>query len=229
MKKLTYFMLSISVLGFIILSCEKGTNPIEHQASNDEIPNSLSKKNVLKNFSENFEHDLSKWTGNRWQGWDYFAIIVDDPLRSDNKVVTFTDLRWGGDIYGSQDVAVRVEPGDKCVLTFEYLGIPDLGGVEDNLGGAIGIQILNDGDEPAGGVFVCTVCDPPRGCKEDLLIDDGQWHKYTVEFDPFDPEFYYGDPESNNTVVVIVEDWIRSDGVPLDALFDKIKLKVKKY
>jgi len=48
-------------------------------------------------FEDHFESDLSQWTGQG--GGTHHGLIVQDPLRSGNNVLTFTALNAGGDIY----------------------------------------------------------------------------------------------------------------------------------
>ncbi len=84
-------------------------------------------------FSDDFEGDLSQWVGKL--GGAHHGIIVDDPLRSQNRVLTFTALNGAGDIFGSE---VSVTPGQTYVLSFEYLGLPGFGGLPGDLGGFIG-------------------------------------------------------------------------------------------
>jgi hypothetical protein len=80
------------------IGCNKIENPIisEGITTDENKPLMKTYNGLQDNFFDNFEKDLSKWTGNRWPGWDYSAIIVDDPLRPDNKVVTFTEMWWWG-------------------------------------------------------------------------------------------------------------------------------------
>ena len=48
-------------------------------------------------FTENFESDLSQWTG-KGEGSHHGAIVAD-PLNSDNHVLHFTEKVSGGDIF----------------------------------------------------------------------------------------------------------------------------------
>ena len=84
-------------------------------------------------FFEDFEGTLSEWVGK--DGGEHHGVIVPDPLRPGNHVLTFTGLNAAGDIFSP---LVPLTSGGRLVLSFEYLGNPTLGGVPDHLGGAIG-------------------------------------------------------------------------------------------
>lgn len=114
------------------------------------VSTSLAQAQTL--FSEDFEGDLSQWVG-KGSGLHH-GIIVENPLRPGNHVLTFTALNAAGDIFGSE---VSVTPGQKLVLSFEYLGIPTLGGNLGNLGGFIGFAEDTPGGHRwlAGTVLCC--------------------------------------------------------------------------
>ena len=124
-------------------------------------------------FSDDFEGP--QWVGKG--GGAHNGVVVDDPLREQNRVLTFTALNSGGDIFGSE---VTVTPGQIYVLSFEYLGRPGFGGVPEDLGGFIGFADDTPGFHRwLAGTSACC------GGEDDLLIDDDQWRTYTIEFDPF--------------------------------------------
>lgn len=165
-------------------------------------------------FFEDFEGDLSQWVGK--SGEPHHGIVVADPLRPGNSVLTFTALNWAGDMFSSE---ISVISGRRYVLSFEYLGVPGYG-PPDNLGGFIGFAE----DTPsfhrwlAGTVFCCGAEDAP-------LIDDGQWRTYSLEFDPFRASGGTPRSPSNNTIRVMLEDFAgTSGGVPGDVAFDNILL-----
>ncbi len=165
-------------------------------------------------FYEDFEGDLSQWVGK--VGEAHHGIIVDDPLRPDNLVLTFTARNWAGDMFGPE---ISVIPGQKYVLSFEYLGVPGYGPA-DNLGGFIGFAEDRPGFHRwlAGTEWCCGAEDAP-------LVDDGEWHTYSLEFDPYTaPDGTYRVP-SNNTIRVMLEDFARSSGgLAGDVAFDNILL-----
>ena len=163
-------------------------------------------------FFDDFEGNLSQWVGKG--GAAHHGVIVEDPLRPGNHVLTFTALNSAGDIFGSE---VSVTPGQKLFLRFEYLGIPTLGGNAGDLGGFIGFAEDTPGGHRwlAGTVLCC-------GAESDPLLDDGEWHTYIIEFDPFAGELI----PSNNTIRVMLEDFDTSGGVAGDVYFDNITITV---
>ena len=162
-------------------------------------------------FFDDFEDGLAQWVG--VGGGPHSAIVVTDPLDPGNRVVTFTELSGTGDIFS---IEVPVTSGVLYSLSFKYLGIPGMGGEDGNLGGFIGYAE----DTPGEHVWLAGTTLVGGGALDDPLIDDGQWHWYCIEFDPF--AFFI---PSSNTIRVMVEDyWM--NGVPGDAFFDDIELKV---
>ena len=163
-------------------------------------------------FSDDFE-------GPQWVGKDggaHNGVVVDDPLRAENRVLTFTALNSGGDIFGSE---VTVTPGQTYVLSFEYLGRPGFGGVPDDLGGFIGFADDTPGFHRwLAGTIVCCGNDDP-------LIDDDQWRTYTIEFDPFVDSIGNPLPPSNNTIRAMLEDFSDSGGVAGDVFFDNVQIR----
>jgi hypothetical protein len=236
MKSITLFR-SLSIILFCVIlfaGCSKNENPIAPSDRFNEEVNSLTKKssdnNILtgepeKKFRERFEGDLSNWIGKH--GGEHHAIIVDDPIRPQNHVVTFTQIDYAGDIFSPE---ITLEPGDVCELSFEYLGILGPGCVPDNLGGAIGFSDQFVEINSFSGRFLAAtdLGTPNSGIDDDPLIDDGKWHKYKIKFDPFESGYrwYDGSPE-NNTIRVTLEDWLGAGGVAGDVFFDDIVLKVK--
>jgi hypothetical protein len=79
-------------------------------------------------------------------------------------------------------------------VSFDYLGVPGLGGAANNLGGFFGIAHGFPGSYPA----------------PIPLQDDGQWHHYDLTFNsPVD-----------TTVRLMLEDYVGSGGVAGDVYFD---------
>ena len=169
-----------------------------------------------KEFHEDFEDDLSQWVG-KGEG-AHNGVIVEDPLRPGNHVLTFTALNAGGDVFGSE---VMVTPGQTYILMFDYLGLPDRGGQPGNLGGFVGFAEDTPGQHrwPAGTVLCC-------GGEDDPLIDDGEWHTYSIVIDPFEPGPFYSGLPSGNTIRVMLEDFSGSGGVAGDVFFDNIWLDI---
>lgn len=187
------------------------------EISEPAVSTSLSA--AAASFSDDFEVDLSQWVGKG--GGAHHGLIVEDPLRPGNHVLTFTALGVAGDIFGSEVSVVR---GETRVLSFEYLGLPN-GGLPGDLGGAIGFaeDTPNRHRWLAGTIFCC-------GIEDDLLIDEGQWRKYDIEFDVFASGLpgqvftFAVVPPSNHTIRVMLEDFPGSGGIPGDAFFDNIRL-----
>ena len=172
-----------------------------------------------ESFFDDFETGLSQWTG-KWGG-PHTGTIVDDPIRPGNKVLSFTATNSGGDIFGTD---VTVLPGDTHILSFEYLGLPGMGGVPDNLGGTIGIAE----DTPERHRWLAGTSTLPGSCiEDDPLVDDGQWRSYSIVFDVFvsapgQCHFFTTVPPSNDTIRLMVEDYLDIAG---DVFFDNVRLE----
>jgi len=127
-------------------------------------------------FTEDFEVDLSAWTG--VGGGAHNGAIVADPLdpTSGNDVLTFTQATWGGDIFGTV-AGFNLTPGQEYTVSFRYLGYDpqgagspgDLGGYAGLAAGFPGSHIWYYGTGTVSGAA-------------DVLIDDGQWRKYSYSF-----------------------------------------------
>lgn len=163
-------------------------------------------------FSENAEGgNLDQWTGQ--YGGPHQGIIVQDPLRPGNHVITFTGLNLGGALFSSQPI--HLPDGQKFRVSFEYLGLPFPNSVPDDTGGFFGMSE----DLPGNHMWyygTSTLFSSPT--YSDMLVDDETWHSYTYEFTP--P--VYG---LNNHLRLMFEDWVGSAGVPGDAYFDNIVLE----
>ena len=68
-------------------------------------------------FVDDFEGDLSQWVGKG--GGAHSGFIVPDPVRANNRVVTFAARKAGGDIFG---LDVTVTPGLTYILEFDEQG-----------------------------------------------------------------------------------------------------------
>ena len=179
-------------------------------------------------YEEDFEGSLSQWVGK--SGGVHHGVIINDPLRAGNSVLSFTSLNGAGDIFSPE---LSVTPGLKYVLHFEYVGIPG-SGTPGDLGGFIGFAEDTPGGhrwlESTSLVSTASGGTTTSNSERDSLIDDGQWRSYQVLFDPFDPNIIApGTTEfpftpSNNTIRVMVEDFDESLGVAGDALFDNIRI-----
>lgn len=168
-------------------------------------------------FFDDFEVDLSKWTGKG--GGLHNGIIVDDPLNPANHCLTFTSCNNSGDVFGLE---VQVQEGDVYVLRFDYLGLELPGSEPGNLGGLLGIS------EDTPGLHRWLAGTTPDNNVVLELLDDGVWHSYAIEVDPYETF-----TPSNNTIRVMLEDW-DSAGlppplppvVPGDAFFDNVSVEL---
>ena len=163
-------------------------------------------------FSENFEGSLAaKWTGRANGGTS--GVIVADPIRTGNHVLSFTRLASGGDIFTA---SIGVSKTAKYRLTFDYLGKPGSGG------GIVGVS-LGTPDHHRWLVGTTT-----NGAGEkNPLVDDGKWHSYNVDFSPGDHLWFTPDgaravdPGPITSLRIMIEaNW----GVAGDAYFDNISL-----
>ncbi len=170
-------------------------------------------------FFDDFEGDLSKWIAKSSSSQ---ATIVEDPLRSGNHVLTFLEVTAGGDVFGMEVTAIQ---GETHFLSFEYLGLPNLGGIPGDLGGTLGIAESTPGRHRwlAGTTSCCHV-------EEDLLIDDGQCHTYVMEIDVFASGLpgqftdFSQRPPRDDTIRIMLQDFNESLGVGGDVFFDNIVL-----
>lgn len=139
-------------------------------------------------------------------------MIVEDPLRPGNQVLSFTALNSGGDIFGSE---ISVTSGATYTLSFEYLGLYDTESTarEGDLGGFIGLAQATPGTHRW-----LHGTNTTSGAK-DVLIDDGQWQNYSITFD--------SSVVSNTTLRVMLEDYTGSSGVPSDIFFDNVAVMTK--
>lgn len=170
-------------------------------------------------FFDDFEGDLSQWIA---KSSSHQGIIVEDPLRPGNHVLTFTQVTGGGDMFGAEVIAIQ---GRTHILRFEYLGVPNLGGIVGDLGGTLGIAESSPGRHRwlAGTTSCCHV-------ENDLLIDDGQWHTYVMEIDVFASGLpgqftdFSQVPPRDDTIRIMLQDFNESFGVAGDVFFDNIVL-----
>ncbi|HYH58438.1 MAG TPA: hypothetical protein VD790_04380 [Thermoleophilaceae bacterium] len=169
-------------------------------------------------FTERFENDLGRWVGKA--GGAHSGVIVDDPIRPGNRVLTFNSLASGGDIFSR---SIEVSKKKTYRLKFDYLGEPGEG-VRGDLGGIIGLAIKTPGHHR-------WLAGTQKGAGEsDPLKDDGDWHTYKINFVPGGKTWFTQDGASAVTLKKIsklrlmLEDNAGSQGVAGDAHFDNITL-----
>ena len=150
-------------------------------------------------FSDDFEGDLSAWTGKT--GDVHHGQIVDDPLDSSNDVLKFTELNAGGDIF-TKSVAGAAFPGGTYWLAFDYLGQ----GATTDSGGYVGVS------QGFAGTHKWLWATGIVSGASDVLIDDSQWNSYLFEFTYLSP-FH-----------LMFEEFSGSDSTVGNAYFDNITL-----
>jgi hypothetical protein len=162
-------------------------------------------------FSDNFETDLSAWTPKCGAS---YAQIVEDPLKPGNHVLHFTHTNSYGDIFGP---AITIVPGQKYSLSFDYLGYPATTS-EDN-GGYVGFAATNCPDSANNNVWFWATGTVSGA--QDVLVDNGQWKRYTFEFDPFDSSKFKWVSPTGGLIRLMLEQY---NGPAGDAYFDNIEL-----
>jgi hypothetical protein len=172
-------------------------------------------------FSENFENDLSQWTGQDYGS--YQAAIVPDPLRVGNHVVSFNGTSLGGDIFSVP--AITLTEGQHYSFSLEYLGQAVANSIPGNFGGFAGLndvvmpypEYRNEPARDACWIFA-TQADYPLVRQQ--LIDDGQWRTYTYDFvwQRSEIDALY------DTIHVMLEDFYDSGNTVGDVFFDNIQL-----
>jgi RHS repeat-associated protein len=158
-------------------------------------------------FFEDFESDLSKWTGRTSSNGQHSGVIQSDPLETDH-ALAFESVISGGDFFTKQGLTL---PGHSYRLSFDYLGLPKVGSQPGDYGGFIG---YSKDFEPAGfdtfrwlaGTDTTSQADPS-------LIDDGTWHHYSIDFKGF---------SDGNPFHLMLEDF---RGIPGDAFFDNLRVE----
>lgn len=150
-------------------------------------------------FFEDFESGLSQWddtyNGNNSQ-------IVADPLNSANKVLNFSALTHGGDLFSSSPYSGNTE--GNYILSFDYLGTCG----NENCGGFIGIS-----SNTAKGTHVWLGGTAKTSYYDDLLIDSGSWERINISF-----------TTDLNLIHLMLQDFDGSLGNAGDAYFDNILL-----
>ena len=164
-------------------------------------------------FYESFEGDLSAWVGKDGVPTAHHGAIVVDPLNAANKVLTFTETNWGGDIFATE-AGFAVTPGQQYTISFKYLGDPLQGGTPGDLGGYAGICA---GFPSSTQKWYYGTSDVSGAAP--VLVDDGQWHRYSYTFTAY---------AGMNPVHLMFEDFYLAGyglaDVAGDVYFDDIRL-----
>lgn len=163
-------------------------------------------------FSDGFEGSLAEWTGRGGGGTS--GVIVDDPVRPANKVLRFSFLASGGDIFSKQ---IAVTKSATYRLSFDFLGRPNTGG------GIIGVSLGTPGHHR----WLAGTSTGQGAGERNPLVADGRWRSYNVDFSPGDHTWFTADggqsvdPGAITSLRIMAEqNW----GTAGDAYFDNVTL-----
>jgi hypothetical protein len=174
------------------------------------VPNAAIANPIL--FQDSFSGGLSQWTGRN--GGSHQGQIIADPLNAQSSVLNFNGLNYSGDIFTAS--AIPVAGISQVLLSFDYLGLAQLGSVPGNLGGFLGIgfDLVPNGGAWLAGTEPSAV--NGLGFTGIEIIDDGSWHHYQIDLTPM--------ITANNISAfhLMVEDWGDAHGVAGDSYFDNI-------
>lgn len=172
-------------------------------------------------FSDNFPCGTPlmapNWFGKGGASTPFSGTVATDPQNPGNCVLTFNALTAAGDTFSK---LITAPTPRLYLLEFDYLGIPGLGGVANDLGGTIGIS----NGFPTGHRWLAGTS-TTGGIEQDLLVDDGQWRRYSVLFDPFQTTGCCG-YVGMASFHLMLEDFSGAGGVAQDVFFDNIVVRV---
>ena len=156
-----------------------------------------------------FENGLSAWFDRNPANPD--AVIVNDPLRAGNHVLSFSTTMGSGSVFTNDAVSTS----GSFTLSFDYLG--RAGSIAGDLGGYIGVSVGGNGSQQYWIGGTSNNYGTPLN-----LIDDGQWHSYSYTFTAAGLGAGFA---ASQSLRVMIEDWDGSGGVAGDAYFDNIVLR----
>lgn len=164
---------------------------------------------ALGPFQEDFESGLGQWTGRG--GGPHNGALVADPLASgQGHVLYFTNLSSGGDTFLSSPISLS----GPIEISFDYLGLPGLGGTPGDLGGFLGIVYSLTATTEGTDLFWYAGTQELYPGLLVALADDGAWHHYSFQLNASAmPPFH-----------LMIEDFAGSGGVPCDVYFDNLKV-----
>jgi len=167
-------------------------------------------------FSEDFENGLNQWTGKNYGS--YQAVIVPDPLRPGNHVVSFSGTTNGGDIFSVP--ATTLTEGQQYSFSLEYLGRAVYNSIPDNYGGFASISdvVVPDNFYLTWPWIFGTQADYPL--LQVHLIDDGQWRSYSYDFVWHKSDFN----TQYDNIHVMLEDFSSSGNTVGDVFFDNVQI-----
>ena len=162
----------------------------------------ISTSSATTLFQEDFESDLSNWTGKSGNTSILNGKIVDDPDSTSNKVLSFTALNAAGDTFTTSTFFFSAS--NFFTLSFDYYG------TNNDSGGFIGYSYglpdshvwLAGSDTDYVGTSIWT----------DTLIGDNNWNHYSISF------------TANTPIHIMLEEFRGSDTVTGNAYFDNIEL-----
>lgn len=157
-------------------------------------------------FFENFESNLSQWTGK--DNGSHSGVIVNDPLGS-GKALSFTSLKNGGDIFSLQSFS---SPFQTYRLSFDYLGLANRWSRPNDLGGFVGYRTTLSVNAD---VWLAGTSRNSINLVQNFLElpDTGKWEPISISF------------ATNKSIQLTLEDYFYSWGVAGDVYFDNIKLE----
>ena len=155
---------------------------------------------------------VPNWYGKCGDPMPFSGIETEDPLNANNCVLSFTQIISGGDTFSELITAPR---GRELILEFDYLGNPVTGE-----GGVIGIA------EGFPGNHLWIASTSTGECVSDncIIVPDGKWHHYAIQFDPFKPSTGIGN--NGYTGSGLFHLMLELDfGSPGNAFFDNLTLR----
>ena len=160
-------------------------------------------------FFDDFESGLGQWAGR--PSTAYSGQLMPDPLSSGRgQVLCFTNLNSGGDLFVSNPIALS----GLVNVSFDYLGLPALGGTPGDLGGFLGIIYSPTATTQGTDLFWFAGTQDSYPGLTVFLTDDGAWHHYSFQLNASAiPAFH-----------LMLEDYSGSGGVPCDIFFDNISV-----
>lgn len=171
------------------------------------IPNNPAKaENFTTLFFEDFETNLSQWTGK--SNGTHSGVIVNDPLGND-KALSFISRQSGGDIFTLNSFS---SPSQIYRLSFDYLGLLKSGSQANDLGGFVGYRTSLSGN--ADSWLAGTSRNSIQLSSNFLeLPDTGKWEPISISF------------TTNKSLQLTLEDYFYSRGVAGNVYFDNIHLE----
>lgn len=168
--------------------------------------NPAKAENFTTLFFDNFESNLSQWTG-KYNG-NHSGVIVNDPFGSD-KALSFTSRQSGGDIFSLQSFSSHSQT---YRLSFDYLGLTNRWSRPNDLGGFVGYRttLSGDADSWLAGTSHNSIKLVPNFLE---LPDTGKWEPISISF------------TTDKSIQLTLEDYFYSWGVAGDVYFDNIKLE----